>query len=157
MNELPSGTSAVAVGVGTLHGTCTDAFCSTLEVSEGVELRALCRQSVIKSDTRRAAHKRIRTSFKRIQLDTLRDCFKRTHKPSGNELCQLVHRTGLSRRVIQVSTSASLPIKCVDLLVLMSVPLHWHTPLGALSRFGFRINVPSGSDTCSTDPSVARL
>ena len=47
--------------------------------------------------------KRIRTSFKRTQLDILRECFKRTHKPNSSELCQLVHRIGLSRRVIQVS------------------------------------------------------
>ena len=52
----------------------------------------------------RSAKKRIRTTFGRSQLDTLRECFKRSHKPNSAQLCTLVRRTGLSKRVIQVSS-----------------------------------------------------
>lgn len=47
--------------------------------------------------------KRIRTSFGRTQLDTLREAFKRSHKPNSAQLCALIARTGLTKRVIQVS------------------------------------------------------
>lgn len=57
--------------------------------------------------TRRSHHhssrlKRIRTSFQKVQLDLLHQCFKRTHKPSATELRQLAQQTGLSKRVLQV-------------------------------------------------------
>lgn len=47
-------------------------------------------------------NKRIRTSFKKFQLDLLRQYFKRTHKPNLTEMNILVNRTNLSRRVLQV-------------------------------------------------------
>lgn len=47
--------------------------------------------------------KRIRTSFGRTQLDTLREAFKRSHRPNSAQLCALIARTGLTKRVIQVS------------------------------------------------------
>lgn len=53
-------------------------------------------------DDQTITSKRIRTSFKKFQLDLLRQYFKRTHKPNITELNLLMNQTNLSRRVLQV-------------------------------------------------------
>lgn len=68
----------------------------------------------------RRSCKRIRTTFERSQLDTLRECFKRSHKPNSAQLCTLVHRTGLSKRVIQVSSETGYSQQKVVSIFLFS-------------------------------------
>ena len=47
--------------------------------------------------------KRIRTSFKHHQLRTMKSYFNVNHNPDAKDLKQLSQKTGLSKRVLQVS------------------------------------------------------
>ncbi|VDK30131.1 unnamed protein product [Dibothriocephalus latus] len=58
---------------------------------EGLCLNAMARQ------------KRIRTSFKHSQLRAMKAFFAINHNPDGKDLKVLSERTGLSKRVLQVS------------------------------------------------------
>ena len=48
--------------------------------------------------------KRVRTSFKHHQLRTMKSYFALNHNPDAKDLKQLAQKTGLSKRVLQVST-----------------------------------------------------
>ena len=47
--------------------------------------------------------KRVRTSFKHHQLRTMKSYFNLNHNPDAKDLKQLSQKTGLSKRVLQVS------------------------------------------------------
>lgn len=47
--------------------------------------------------------KRVRTSFKHHQLRTMKSYFALNHNPDAKDLKQLAQKTGLSKRVLQVS------------------------------------------------------
>lgn len=48
--------------------------------------------------------KRMRTSFKHHQLRTMKSYFAINHNPDAKDLKQLAQKTGLTKRVLQVST-----------------------------------------------------
>ena len=50
-----------------------------------------------------ARSKRMRTSFKHHQLRTMKSYFAMNHNPDAKDLKQLAHKTGLTKRVLQVS------------------------------------------------------
>lgn len=82
--------------------------------------------------------KRIRTKFKPSQLDLLHNCFRVTHKPSNNELRQLINRTGLAKRVLQVRIQLlNDPHPAIQCLYNLFI-----------SRFGFKINAQNGFEPC---------
>lgn len=126
------------------------------------ETSASSRKRVRSSSVNGDGPKRVRTTFGQDQLSSLHECFKRTHKPNSVELRQLIHRTGLSKRVLQVSV---VLVQCsvnwfaqlvcwfiVFLCILFSLSLSLSPfslkPIAV--RFGFRINVPNGFDRCAT-------
>lgn len=78
--------------------------------------------------------KRMRTSFKHHQLRTMKSYFAINHNPDAKDLKQLSQKTGLPKRVLQVSpsyqTNTSAPI------IIVTFP--------ACSRCGFKTLVPSG-------------
>lgn len=47
--------------------------------------------------------KRVRTSFKHHQLRAMKSYFQLNHNPDAKDLKQLAQKTGLSKRVLQVS------------------------------------------------------
>ena len=47
--------------------------------------------------------KRMRTSFKHHQLRTMKSYFGLNHNPDAKDLKQLAQKTGLTKRVLQVS------------------------------------------------------
>ncbi len=47
--------------------------------------------------------KRMRTSFKHHQLRTMKSYFSINHNPDAKDLKQLAQKTGLTKRVLQVS------------------------------------------------------
>ncbi|XP_030853097.1 LIM/homeobox protein Lhx9-like [Strongylocentrotus purpuratus] len=49
-----------------------------------------------------ARTKRMRTSFKHHQLRTMKSYFAMNHNPDAKDLKQLAHKTGLTKRVLQV-------------------------------------------------------
>lgn len=51
--------------------------------------------------------KRMRTSFKHHQLRTMKSYFAINHNPDAKDLKQLAQKTGLTKRVLQVTTAAS--------------------------------------------------
>lgn len=53
--------------------------------------------------------KRMRTSFKHHQLRTMKTYFSVNQNPDAKDLKQLAQKTGLSKRVLQVSVSSSVP------------------------------------------------
>lgn len=53
--------------------------------------------------------KRMRTSFKHHQLRTMKSYFAINHNPDAKDLKQLAQKTGLTKRVLQVSTELFLP------------------------------------------------
>lgn len=55
----------------------------------------------VSSHTQRT--KRMRTSFKHHQLRTMKSYFAINQNPDAKDLKQLAHKTGLSKRVLQVS------------------------------------------------------
>lgn len=50
--------------------------------------------------------KRMRTSFKHNQLRTMKSYFAINHNPDAKDLKQLAQKTGLTKRVLQVSMSS---------------------------------------------------
>ncbi len=52
--------------------------------------------------------KRMRTSFKHHQLRTMKSYFAINHNPDAKDLKQLAQKTGLTKRVLQVTTAAFL-------------------------------------------------
>jgi len=52
---------------------------------------------------RPARPKRIRTTFKCHELQLMKSYFELNHNPDNNDLKQLSHKTGLSKRVLQAS------------------------------------------------------
>ena len=52
--------------------------------------------------------KRMRTSFKHHQLRTMKSYFAINQNPDAKDLKQLAQKTGLSKRVLQVSYKISL-------------------------------------------------
>jgi LIM homeobox protein 2/9 len=52
--------------------------------------------------------KRMRTSFKHHQLRTMKSYFAINQNPDAKDLKQLAQKTGLSKRVLQVGTTAVL-------------------------------------------------
>lgn len=54
--------------------------------------------------------KRMRTSFKHHQLRTMKSYFNINQNPDAKDLKQLAQKTGLSKRVLQVSRSGRCPI-----------------------------------------------
>lgn len=48
--------------------------------------------------------KRMRTSFKHHQLRTMKSYFAINHNPDAKDLKQLAQKTGLTKRVLQVTT-----------------------------------------------------
>ena len=52
--------------------------------------------------------KRIRTSFKHHQLRTMKSYFALNHNPDAKDLKQLAQKTGLNKRVLQVSYVAKI-------------------------------------------------
>lgn len=50
--------------------------------------------------------KRMRTSFKHHQLRTMKSYFAINHNPDAKDLKQLAQKTGLTKRVLQVTTAA---------------------------------------------------
>lgn len=61
--------------------------------------------------------KRMRTSFKHHQLRTMKSYFAINHNPDAKDLKQLSQKTGLPKRVLQVSV-ISFPIFFVCFLAL---------------------------------------
>lgn len=53
--------------------------------------------------------KRMRTSFKHHQLRTMKSYFAINHNPDAKDLKQLAQKTGLTKRVLQVTTTATAP------------------------------------------------
>lgn len=53
--------------------------------------------------------KRMRTSFKHHQLRTMKSYFAINHNPDAKDLKQLAQKTGLTKRVLQVSRAVLLP------------------------------------------------
>lgn len=51
--------------------------------------------------------KRMRTSFKHHQLRTMKSYFAINHNPDAKDLKQLSQKTGLPKRVLQVSRNVS--------------------------------------------------
>lgn len=51
--------------------------------------------------------KRVRTSFKHHQLRTMKSYFAINHNPDAKDLKQLAEKTGLSKRVLQVSETCN--------------------------------------------------
>lgn len=51
--------------------------------------------------------KRMRTSFKHHQLRTMKSYFAINHNPDAKDLKQLAQKTGLTKRVLQVSGEIS--------------------------------------------------
>lgn len=51
--------------------------------------------------------KRMRTSFKHHQLRTMKSYFAINHNPDAKDLKQLAQKTGLTKRVLQVSTTSA--------------------------------------------------
>lgn len=51
--------------------------------------------------------KRMRTSFKHHQLRTMKSYFAINHNPDAKDLKQLAQKTGLTKRVLQVSREPS--------------------------------------------------
>lgn len=49
--------------------------------------------------------KRMRTSFKHHQLRTMKSYFAINHNPDAKDLKQLAQKTGLTKRVLQVSNN----------------------------------------------------
>ena len=49
--------------------------------------------------------KRVRTSFKHHQLRAMKSYFALNHNPDAKDLKQLAQKTGLSKRVLQVSVT----------------------------------------------------
>jgi LIM homeobox protein 2/9 len=54
--------------------------------------------------------KRMRTSFKHHQLRTMKSYFAINQNPDAKDLKQLAQKTGLSKRVLQVGTTAVLRV-----------------------------------------------
>ena len=54
--------------------------------------------------------KRMRTSFKHHQLRIMKSYFQLNHNPDAKDLKQLAQKTGLSKRVLQVSVMSKLSI-----------------------------------------------
>lgn len=70
--------------------------------------------------------KRMRTSFKHHQLRTMKSYFAINHNPDAKDLKQLSQKTGLPKRVLQVSDCdsficASLPFHHFYLLALFTL------------------------------------
>ena len=51
-----------------------------------------------------ARQKRMRTSFKHHQLRIMKSYFTLNHNPDAKDLKQLAQKTGLNKRVLQVSS-----------------------------------------------------
>lgn len=66
--------------------------------------------------------KRMRTSFKHHQLRTMKSYFAINHNPDAKDLKQLAQKTGLTKRVLQVSRSRGGDI-------CGSQCLRWNLPL----------------------------
>ena len=73
--------------------------------------------------------KRVRTSFKHHQLRTMKSYFALNQNPDAKDLKQLSQKTGLSKRVLQVSSVASLSFISCTLVDTEEI----RTPLGLLS------------------------
>ncbi|KAI2811914.1 LIM/homeobox protein Lhx2 [Blomia tropicalis] len=86
------------------------------------ETSASSRKRVRSSSVNGDGPKRVRTTFGQDQLSSLHECFKRTHKPNSVELRQLIHRTGLSKRVLQNQRSKWIRSMC-DRAMKMAGPL----------------------------------
>lgn len=80
--------------------------------------------------------KRMRTSFKHHQLRTMKSYFAINHNPDAKDLKQLAQKTGLTKRVLQVSRQPFFlltwsPHVCVCTPLLLHVPpislqnYHW--------------------------------
>ncbi|KAL1117075.1 hypothetical protein AAG570_004403 [Ranatra chinensis] len=54
--------------------------------------------------------KRMRTSFKHHQLRTMKSYFNINQNPDAKDLKQLAQKTGLSKRVLQVSLKQTIPL-----------------------------------------------
>jgi hypothetical protein len=61
--------------------------------------------------------KRMRTSFKHHQLRTMKSYFAINQNPDAKDLKQLAQKTGLSKRVLQVSEIMPVPVHCLSLML----------------------------------------
>lgn len=121
------------------------------------ETSASSRKRVRSSSVNGDGPKRVRTTFGQDQLSSLHECFKRTHKPNSVELRQLIHRTGLSKRVLQVSVVLVqcsvnwfaqlvcwfIVFLCIlfSLSLYLSLPFLWNPlPLGLVSESTFQMD-----------------
>lgn len=88
--------------------------------------------------------KRMRTSFKHHQLRTMKSYFAINHNPDAKDLKQLSQKTGLPKRVLQVSSRAAA--QSIVFIAFCSVPIEsrgiadgfamFHDSPGPLSRIG---------------------
>lgn len=70
--------------------------------------------------SQQARNKRMRTSFKHHQLRTMKSYFAINQNPDAKDLKQLSQKTGLSKRVLQVTSLANHCRICYVLCVLTS-------------------------------------
>lgn len=79
--------------------------------------------------------KRMRTSFKHHQLRTMKSYFAINHNPDAKDLKQLAQKTGLTKRVLQVSRKLFSSFILSDRPISVCIPLLLHVSLISHQRY----------------------